>query len=277
MFIFVLVVGSAGLFANAFQERVYIDTASYDAERRVAVFIDSEMPINAFLIEVAYDQERAIFVSSNDSGSMADIWQTLPPKDEGGLITLAGGMTESFVGTNAKLIELTFLAFDDGSADIRLQRAVLYSADGKGTEIIPSLETTGSFYEQGADDTDDTDVLPPQFFATGVVKNPADGVFLIPFQVRDDAAGIREVTVRFRRFLRWEDPVSASNPITVPPGVWSAKLAALDNAGNSAIQLYILWQVVFKKVIFIVGIVVLFGIVGRFVFTHFFRYHVARK
>lgn len=260
IFVFILAAGSVGVLpAYAFQERVYVDVVERGREADITLFIDSETPVNAFLFEITYDTARAEFLSSNESGSIADIWQTFPPRSEAGVIMLQGGMIKPFIGTKGKIITLTFRALKEETAPIRLQKAILYAADGKGTEVVP--ETESFERDVGVDGVEEADGMkeaesiedhiPPQFIDVDAVAVPGKDIRLVSFRVKDEETGVKEMTVSVRRWIGWEDMIRAPNPIEAPQDVWSVRLVARDNAGNAAIHTVIIWQHAIKKVLLI--------------------------
>lgn len=245
--------------AYAQDERVYFNGSSAGRGIRFSVFIDSELPINAFSFEIMYDEANLQFVSSNESDSIVDIWETFPPLAQQGALSLQGGMIRPFSGMRGKIIELAFRMRDDTPSRIYAQNPFFYIADGKGTEIVPTTESfeldvgmNGIEKADGMKRAESIeDHISPRFIDVRPVAVPGEDIRLVSFQVKDEETGVKEITVSVRRWIVWQDVGRAQNPVEVSEDVWSVRLVAEDNAGNAAIYTVIIWQSVIKKVFII--------------------------
>lgn len=234
--------------------RVYFEPTkpiyhSTDEEIRIDVLLDSPQPINAFSLEIGFDVQKMAFLSVQDKGSIANVWQGFPPESGGGIIKLEGGMTEPFQGERGQVAQLIFLPVAEGKVQISFRRAMLYLADGRGTAVLPQKELEKIEISSSAPPPKELvyDSTPPKVSEIIFATNPEDKARILYFKVSDERTGVKEVSIRWRNWIFWGPRWPATSPLKVPSDAWAGQLRVTDGAGNVEIRTIVIWQEAIKK------------------------------
>ena len=225
---------------------------SVGSDFSVQIFVDSDQPINAYSFDVIYPSDKLDVASLNEAGSVVDLWQSKPKVFVGGKIKFSGGSFSPFTGSNGLVYTVTFRAIREGEASIGFGgESYVYLANGKGTKIAPSLkgvnvdisgEGGGSGFGASSTAERKTDFSPPSinnFLFVGDPVSPDQK--LVGFLVRDDKSGTKNVFIKFKQWLWWEDWEEAVNPMPVPNTAWAVRIRAVDNQGNVSEELVYDW------------------------------------
>lgn len=261
VYVITLVIGTLlPSLASAQQARLYfvsLKETYHPQENQIVVdiFLDSEVEINAFSLEIGYNVQVLSFLSASDENSIVDVWQNFPPQTAQGTITLEGGMIKPFKGNRGKIASLIFVPFSQGSSKIVFRKAVLYLADGKATPVWPKLEHKEVMISTDAPPPVDIvyDRIPPEIFDIKTTLNPKDKALLLYFKTSDNKTGVKEVYVRWRKWIFLGSRWPATTHLTVPPGAWSAQIEVVDGAGNVRVYTVILWPNLIPKLILLLG------------------------
>lgn len=101
----------------------------------VRLTLSAEKPANAVAATIVYPPESLELISMSRTGSVVDFW-VQEPRSTPGSILFEGIMNNSFVGTQGKVIEMTFRGKRGGSVALALRDAEVLAADGQGTSIL---------------------------------------------------------------------------------------------------------------------------------------------
>ncbi|OGI63784.1 hypothetical protein A2914_01250 [Candidatus Nomurabacteria bacterium RIFCSPLOWO2_01_FULL_41_21] len=235
--------------------KVYFRTStkevSLNQEFSVDVMLNVDEPINAFLIEVDYPK-NVQFVSSDNSGSIVELWQNSPRIGENGNIVLSGGLFRAFKGNGGLVLKLIFKAISEGETKIIFNKSDLFLADGKGTVLRADTEPISLTISKNAvsplpasnDSISDeineiklSDLTPPEL-ELKLAKSPVEDVVLLSFNALDRESGIKSTEMRFKKWFKFSSWIKVGNPVKYPPGAWRVELKATNGAGLRSIEGY---------------------------------------
>ncbi len=237
----------------------------------VAVFIDSDVDLNAYSVEISYSSnvEPTTF---DWRGSIIDLRPDQPRSTGSGGVFFEGGSLSPFASEGGKLITLNFKALQEGNVEFGFARAEVFLADGQGTKITPesnSIQMTA--VSAGALPAGDSaavvagqplsevampDVTPPEIKEVSLTQDPFDThQKIFGFIVSDDDSGVRSVEGRLRTVLFWSDWASVQNPMAVSGSVWSVALRVTDGAGNISERVLYDWGAFARRIAPFIAIV----------------------
>ncbi len=215
-------------------------TIAVGSEFPVKILIDSDQPLNAYVVTFSYDPGVLTIVGFDNGKSIIDVWQGQPAVSENGSVGLRGGSVTPFSGKGGNIITVNFRAVGEGEPMLAFGNSSFYMANGKGTKVVPqtadlkfqilsagAVTSTLPVYEEASD------IAPPTIKYLSLVQDPFNsGQKLLSFMVSDPDSGIRETLVRTRSLLLWSDWIPAQNPTAIPLSAWSIGFRAIDNRGN---------------------------------------------
>lgn len=277
MSIIVIVGGMQSTWAA--QPRVYIESNANTVipgnDITIRILIDTETPINALELKLAYPVDLLQAKSLNDGQSIVSLWQTRDWQSKKGEIIITGGMPRAFAGTKGEIAKFTFNTIKEGLPSISIPSGVVYYADGKGTRIEATTakfsfsikKTNQSSVATSSNGTalpiQDQDTKKPVFGVTDTLTNAADSTRLAIFEVKDDDSGINDTQLRTMKWFTWSEWGVVSNPAKLPSGIWKYQIKARDNAGNESVHVaYIKPQII--KIIGVVILMLAFLMIARY-------------
>jgi len=220
------------------------------AKSEVGIFVRtrSDVPINAFEVEITYPQEFIAFVRSSDIESIVGVWQEKPFVVEPGVLRMSGGMFAPFQEEEGILSLLHFQVIKNVSAEINIpisiRRAVVYMADGKGTSqnadargielsVAPNIGEYSLVYE--ADDSG------PEIsaYTTG---SSFGGDPLLVFEIRDPQSGIEKTEVRSYRWFSWSSWHVVSQSFFPRQDAWIMQIRSVNNGGGVSVETVYIWE-----------------------------------
>lgn len=246
--------------AAAAAERLYFSAPTQPlgvgSEFPVKLLLDSDQPVNAYVIKFIYPVQYLEILNFNDSRSIIDIWQGQPVVSAGGEVTIKGGSIKPFSGVGGEILTVNFKALAAASTTLDFEKSnALYLANGKGTKVMPQGEsllltiqtsTPAAVLTQGLPLTP-ADNLPPEIKFLSIIPDPFNkSQKLLGFLVSDADSGVKETSLRTRSFLWWGDWMPASNPTALPLRVWSVDFRVVDNAGNVTEKIVYDWGAFLK-------------------------------
>lgn len=111
---------------------------------RVIVNPEGDEPLNAVEAVLGFDTTHLRVTNVTKEGSVFSLWTTEPTfSNNAGTIEFGGGSPTPFSDTNT-LINITFQARQEGSADVVYNSGSVLAADGRGTDVL-SGTTKGSY------------------------------------------------------------------------------------------------------------------------------------
>lgn len=233
----------------------------------VSLLAASDIPINAYLIEMRYDPQTLEFLGSDEASSIIDIWQTRPTA-QGEIIAFEGGSLKPWSGNDGNLINLRFRPLKEGETSISFLNVSFYAADGKGTEVSPVAENVAipvAASVSGATAFSDKDAPEIQEFL--FVKNPYDPEQkILGFKVGDAKSAVKDVFMRYRTWFfntPWE---KVELPPAIPADAWSASIKVVDGSGNMSERTIYDWGAFARKFSPFLAIFIMLIIVGAAVF-----------
>lgn len=226
---------------RAAEPRVYFERSGNFGLR---VLIDSEAPVNAYDIEIAYNEAVAQIETFDTSKSVVTVLpQPISVRD--GRIVIKGGSTQAFSGNGGELLALTLRPISEGILQMAVLRGTAYQADGAGTPLglaggqFALRVTPDSFaaYEQSRVVlAESLDSEPPKIATVSVEENPLNyGERLVVFTAFDQQSGVARYEARDLLWFRWSPWRPAVNPYPVTPGAWAIQLKAIDYSGNTSL------------------------------------------
>ncbi|MDO8516249.1 MAG: cohesin domain-containing protein [bacterium] len=233
-------------------------------EFAVAAFLDTDQPVNAYVLNFGYDEKSAQLLGFDTSRSIIDVWQSQPTVLEPKVI---GGSTVPFQGTRGELLTMRFKALREGAFLLRYNNPALYLANGKGTKVIPATQEYGAKIVTVGEPISDkrlaiSDHLP-EITLISFTDDPFDQDHrLLSYSVRDGGAGIISVAYRSRAWFFWGRIQPAINPSTVPANAWSAMLIVTDGNGNMVRKTIYDWPSFAKGPM---ALLILLGLVTAFI------------
>lgn len=220
----------------------------------VSVLLDATQPINALDLEIIYPKDKLKFLSSNNTGSIVDIWQTPPVLLSNGHIRLVGGIFKSFLRENGLITKLSFKALNTGQPQLSFAQSNVYVADGKGTKLSLNAPAATFFIAENAPLLSLSGILgkadnsPPKIVVEQT-KSLVDNALLIVFQAVDPDSGIKKIQMRVKKWLLFSPWQDVQNPVLYPPGAWNIEFRALSYAGLESIKSLSFPAELFKKIL----------------------------
>lgn len=255
--------------ASAAAPRVYLERVGSFGVR---VLLDSDEPVNAYDIQIAFDRSVVTIDSLDASRSIVTVVPA-PISSYDGVIPIKGGSTKAFSGTRGELLSFTLKPLTTGVVEFVVSKAEAYLADGKGTKLalqsasLPMRVTSASLLayteaeQSGLLGPEDRE--PPQITTIEIQANPLNyGERLVVFQAMDKETGVARYEARERSWLAWSAWRTAFNPYPLDPGAWQIQIKAVDYNNNIALAtVYQLGNALWKTVVGIVLLaLILFGI-----------------
>jgi hypothetical protein len=224
------------------------------------VLVSSAIPLNACALELSWTSDILQFVALGTRGSAFDIMKEARRIAGEARVKIEGGSIAPKSGT-IPIASLTFRAAHEGNAEVRFSNSTCYAADGKGTTLPLDTAALTVHIAAGAKPHDTTvapfhDRTPPLIEEMRSFRNPVDGTRLLLFRVSDSESGIKETSVRFRRWWAWGEWREASSPVRLESGAWMVEVRAVDNFGNAAEETAIVTRELLKKLLPIAAILV---------------------
>lgn len=101
-------------------------------------------PINAISGELAYNPDKLEIITTSKVGSIFNLWLEEPVfSNQDGTIKFQGGVPNpGFIGNGGTVLNIIFKAKTPGVASVTWQKAEVLAHDGKGTNILTSLENS---------------------------------------------------------------------------------------------------------------------------------------
>lgn len=240
----------AALASTSFYAAPSLDDLTPGSEFEAAIAVNSDVPLNAYLLVLRYSPETLEVVRFNNSGSIINVWQNQPTASTDGVIRWSGGSFTPFSGEGGELLRIIFKTRATGAANISFETAEAYIADGKGTRaesnagdlafrIVPG-EPRGTLAA--------SDNAPPVIETLALASDPFNpNQNLLSFIVKDADSGVKDVEARYRTYLGWSEWQTARNPVAFPPNAWAVGIRVRDNVGNQTAQIVYHWPAFFKN------------------------------
>src|SRR3989344_9570128 len=229
----------------------------------VDIKIDAKAPVNAIEAEISFPKDQLEFVSSDNTGSVVDIWQAQPKLLPSGGVALSGGMFRPFTGEGGQVIKLNFRVLSGDGAKIIFTKESIYMADGKAT-LVEGDEarlflTTSYVNNSQTSDVKEEDATPPSL-KLNLITNPALGERLVSFYAYDPESGIRNTEMRIRRWFFYGEWTGVDNPVPEPSGAWQMEVRAINNQGLASVRSVIsAYNLLLKILALILAAGVLYG------------------
>jgi hypothetical protein len=132
-----------------------------DETFKVAVVVESSVPVNAFAGELFFDTHSLAIQSIDYNTSIADLWAEKPWYSNGdGTVNFIGGTTRKggFTGTDT-LITVTFKAIGQGNGSLFIRDARILQHDGLGSDAPLSKPIDALFTIAPASTTSSSNLL----------------------------------------------------------------------------------------------------------------------
>lgn len=114
--------------------------------------------INAAEGKLHFNNAELSVVSVSEAGSIFNLWTTEPEFSNGaGTITFGGGSPKGYIGSAGQIFTITFKALRESTSRVDFTSGVILAADGRGTNIVSSLN--GGVYTIGSQKT----TPPPEY------------------------------------------------------------------------------------------------------------------
>lgn len=117
---------------------------SINEEFTVEIRVDTEeQAINATQATVLFPNDVLELVSESRTGSTFSFWVEEPTiSNENGTLSFIGGTAQGVSGNSLKVLTLNFKAKGTGTAELSISDAVVTASDGKGTNILGTVQNT---------------------------------------------------------------------------------------------------------------------------------------
>lgn len=167
--------------------------------------------VNAFAVDVKYDEKIFMLDSIRDGSSIVGVWIEKKNNQKDGSVHLEGIMPGGFSGTlipntegrqSGLIALLHFKALQEGDTSLKITNARVCAHDGDGTEISLSeiaYDVTVSKKEGAASALGTyADATPPEAFSVSVLKRKAefDGKRVAVFSTQDMDSGVSHYEAR---------------------------------------------------------------------------------
>lgn len=124
--------------------KLFLDNGDFgiNQEFGVDVKIDSEgVAINASQATIEFPSNILELIEADRSGSAFNFWVEEPLiSNENGTVKFVGGTAKGISGESLQIVKLKFKAVGVGSADIFVSNAVVTASDGKGTNVLSTID-----------------------------------------------------------------------------------------------------------------------------------------
>lgn len=102
-----------------------------------------ETSINATQATIHFPTDVLELLSTEKQGSAFNFWVEEPTvSNEDGTLKFIGGTAKGVSGTALQILKMKFRARGVGSADLSISEAVITASDGKGTNVLSTIEGT---------------------------------------------------------------------------------------------------------------------------------------
>lgn len=217
----------------------------------VKILLDSNQPLNAYLVKFSFPNDVLEITGFNNSDSIVDVWQSLPKVFETGRVEFGGGSIKAFSGVGGVLMTINLKAIKAGEVKLNFSDTSFYLANGKGTKVLPQAENL--IFEVGSESNREQLTLPeikdnsvPDVKYLAIIPDPLNSARqLLSFMVADVGSGIKETTIRTRRWFWWSENQPAVNPETIASAVWAVDFRVADNNGNVSEKVVYNWRAFF--------------------------------
>ncbi len=232
--------------ARAQSSEVYFSgpkTASLGDTFTLSVFLANTEPVNALDWEISYEKDKLEYIDYNNAGSIVSLWQTLPKKEEDGIIKFSGGMFAPYEGGNGLVIKLRFKTLKESQTTLAVPKADTYVADGKGTRLEIASRLYSMLIQPSVLGSETTipeeavsgapkinDATPPEIYLE-IVQSPIEDARLISFNSFDPESGIKFTEIRFQKWFTYSTWQQIENPVLYPKGVWKFEIKTTNNEG----------------------------------------------
>lgn len=234
------------------------------SEVGIFVRIESDVPINAFDLDIVYPSEVLEFVRASNVDSVVDIWQREPSRVGLNTIHMSGGMFHAFEGEAAILTLLHFRVFEnvqkEGLFKATIQNAKMFIADGEGTSVVPQIYPVQFLVAQDAGRyilVYNPDPSAP--IMNAYIEQTLDDQNMLIFTSHDSQSGVEKTEVRSYKWLGWGPWVIARSPFMLEGNEWLIQIRSYNNSGSfteKTVFRWEVWLVVFFALLLTGGIVV---------------------
>ncbi len=239
----------------------------------VKILVDSDQPLNAYLIKFSFPRDILEVSGFNNSDSIVDVWQSLPKIFETGMVEFGGGSIKPFSGIGGSLMTVNFKAIKTGKVKIDFSNTSFYLANGKGTKVLPQLKNLAFDVEGEANRAQLAlpkikDSSVPDIKYLSIIPDPLSPTRqLLSFMVGDKQSGIKESTIRTMRWFWWSENQPAVNPEALASAVWAVDFRVTDNNGNVSEKVVYNWRAFFVHTFAFLffGLVILFLVINKLI------------
>lgn len=222
----------------------------------VALYLDSQPDsINALEGALIFPDHLLELIDLSDGNSIVNFWVERPGLAQPGQISFSGVIPGGYLGSQGKILSLTFKSLTSGNGSIQIQNSQTLKNDGLGT---PSPLSLSNFYfsiypPQAPPGSLEPDIQseplippppeipvivdndPPENFLPQIASTPNlfDGAWFLVFAAQDKSSGIGSYFVKEGRadFVPAESPYLLANQnLDV-----SIQVMATDKSGNQKI------------------------------------------
>jgi len=227
------------------------------------VSVSSEKELNAFDIDIEYSPELFAFERAYTKNSFVSLWKSMPLVPESGRISLIGGTTKPWSGSDGEIVTLIFKARRAGTSAFAIREAQFALADGKGTKVDSSglsQKIAVSFDSEIVDSK--IPLTPPRVAAASIINDPETDNPIVVLN-SPDAGSIKWLGMRSRNWLFWSDWQKIQMVSPIPKSAWTAQVKALGYNGEEHTINFYLWQKVAVKAVIVVLILLFLFITMR--------------
>lgn len=228
--------------------KIYLEAGIVTSESEVElrVLAAPYSPVNAFDLELQYEQEYFEFLRASTARSVVDVWQSLPLKAREGSIRLTGGMIQPLSG-QGELITLVFRVKKSGTAEFVMKKGDFALADGQGTVVsVPETRSPITILQNGAEEFVETISLAPRIADVQVTSDPIEKTTILSVKTEDDGA-VEKLEVRSRKWLAWSDWRESQLTAAIPQYAWMAQVEAVGWDGSRSEMLVYRWDIAALK------------------------------
>src|SRR3989344_1927444 len=226
------------------------------SEFTAKILIDADEPLNAYRFVLRYPSQTLAVTRIDNSRSIVDVSPAVP-MDDNGRISFSGGSLAPFKGTGGELLSVRFKAERAGEAELGFDEAAAYAADGKGTEVIPQVQTILLRIAQAAPTGIESapvppavDDAPPEIRSLAILSDPFNPEQkILSFLVADPGSGIQTTRARTRTWASWSDwQTMETASVTLSSAVWAVEFTVVDNSGNTTKRTVYDWPTFAKRI-----------------------------
>ncbi|MFH1612104.1 MAG: cohesin domain-containing protein [bacterium] len=141
-------------------------------EFSVSVKVDTDdVNINATQVTVQFPNDILEVVGVDKVGSVFTFWVEEPIiSNENGVVSFIGGTMKGIAGDSLNILKIRFKTIGSGIADITATQAVVTASDGKGTNVLSTIN--GTNVSVGANVVAPEPIAPPTFVPTEPIEIP---------------------------------------------------------------------------------------------------------